>query len=375
MEQKDNLLGVVETVFKWKKIILITCLVTAVGTAIITLLLPVYYKSTTIFYAASPDLAIPESIFGTSAKAPNYYGTENDMDRLLSIAKSGELATFMIDSFNLYEHYGIDRNSPLGPYNIRLKFAKYFDVVKTKYDAIELSVEDQDKELAARMANAARERINFLGQKLIKDSQAKIIVTYEDNIKQKETDLLTLSNSLQQVRQRYGVFNPLAQSEGLSDLAAKAEAKLNNSEAKVEALKKSGNFRDSVLLLQANISGYKNEVTKLNERLKTLNIGMAPVEVLKNTQDEASEQLAKDKERYKQTKAAFASDFPATLLLESGPVPLIKSRPKRALTVLAATLAAFVFSIIGVIIFETYRDVDWRTILHIGTEDDRPLNH
>jgi capsule polysaccharide export protein KpsE/RkpR len=369
MKQKDSLLGVVETIFKWKKIILITCLATAAGTAIITLLLPVYYKSTTIFYAASPDLAIPESIFGNSSEAPNYYGTENDMDRLLSIANSGELGTFMIDSFNLYRHYDIDSTSSLGPYSIRLKFAKYFDVVKTKYDAIELSVEDQDKELAARMANAARERINFLGQKLIKDSQAKIIATYEGNIREKEIDLHTLNDSLQWVRHKYGVFNPLAQSEGLSDLMAKAQAKRNNAEAKVEALKSTGSFRDSVLLLQANIKGYANEVVKLRERLDTFNQGMAQVEVLKNTQTGASEQLAQDKERYKQTKASFASDFPATLLLEPGPVPLIKSRPKRALTVVAATLAAFVFSVIGVIIFETYRDVDWRMILHFKTLD------
>ncbi|MFQ5447397.1 MAG: hypothetical protein ACE5FF_10720 [Saprospiraceae bacterium] len=365
MEHRNNLLGVVETIFKWKKIILITCLVTAIGTAIITLLLPVYYKSTTIFYAASPDLAIPETIFGTSIQTPNYYGTENDMDRLLSIANSGELATFMIDSFNLYDHYDIDPDSRLGPYSVRLKFAKHFDVVKTKYDAIELSVEDQGKELAARMANAARERINYLGQKLIKDSQAKIIATYEDNIRQKESDLLALNDSLQRVRQRFGVFNPLAQSEGLSDLVAKAGAKLNNSEAKLKVLKNSSIFRDSVLLLQANIEGYKNEVARLNERLDKLNLGMAQVEVLKNTQTEASEQLAKDKERYKQTKAAYTSDFPATLLLESGPVPLVKSRPKRALTVVAATLAAFVFSVLGVIIFETYRDVDWQKILHL----------
>ncbi|TAK43321.1 MAG: hypothetical protein EPO28_06100 [Saprospiraceae bacterium] len=366
MEQKDNLLGVVETVFKWKKIIVITCLVTAIGTAIITLLLPVYYKSTTIFYAASPDLAIPESIFGNSSEAPNYYGTENDLDRLLSIAKSGELATFMIDSFNLYSHYGIDSTSRLGPYSIRLKFGSSFDAIKTKYDAIELTVEDQDKELAARMVNAARERINYLGQKLIKDSQAKIIATYEDNIKQKENDLRAVNDSLQQVRHKYGVYNPMAQSEGLSDLMAKAQAKRNNAEAKVEALISTGRFRDSVLLLQANIKGFTNEVTKLSERLDTFNMGMAQVEVLKSTQTMASEQLALDKERYKQTKAAFVSDFPATLLLESGPVPLIKSRPKRAMTVFAATLAAFVFSIIGVIIFETYRDVDWRMIINGG---------
>ena len=63
MEYKESLLGVLQTLFKWKKPILITTLIGAVGSIIIVLLLPVYYQSETIFYAASPDLAMPERMF------------------------------------------------------------------------------------------------------------------------------------------------------------------------------------------------------------------------------------------------------------------------------------------------------------------------
>lgn len=364
MENRENLLDVLASLFKWKKFILATCLAAAVISAIVSLLLPVYYKATTVFYAASPDLAVPEAIFGNSSQAPNYYGTENDMNRLMSIANSNELATFMIDSFKLYQHYDIDPNSPKGPYAVRLKFNKHFEALKTKYDAIELSVEDQDKELAARMANAAREYINLLGQELIKKGQEKILRTYEHNIQSKMQGLQALNDSLQKVRETYGVYNHLSQSEVLTEMISKTEARLYNSQARLEALKSNTRLRDSVAVLKANIAGYEKELAQLDKRLATFNQGMTQVETMKAAQTESSEKLAADQERYKQLKAAFESDFPAVLLMEPATVPVIKERPKRMIIVAVSTIAALVFSVLGVVVFETYKNTDWQQILN-----------
>lgn len=365
MDYKDNLLGVIETVFKWKKVILATCAATAIGAAIVSVLLPVYYESTTIFYAASPDLAIPEAIFGTASEAPDYYGTEKDIDRILSIANSGQVANFLIDSFGLYQRYDIDTTNPRAPYYVKLEFESHFDVRKTKYDAIELSIEDEDKEVAAKMTNAARNFINDLAQRLIKESQAKTVRTFEANISQKEADMHALNDSLQHLRLRFGVYNTKAQSENLSELIATAESKLNLSKAKLKALQSAKFSRDSLTLLQANISGYESQLTQLYVRLDTFNKGMAQVDYLVESQLQASEQLAEDKEHYKQSKAGFSSEFPAIFLLEDGAVPVIKSRPKRLLMVAAATAIAFIFSVLGSIVFDTYRDVNWREILHL----------
>lgn len=365
MNNKDNLLGVIETVFKWKKPILWTCGITAVAAAIVALLLPVYYESTTTFYAASPDLATPEAIFGESAQAPDYYGTDGDMDRLLSIAKSDDLASFMIDSFNLYEHYDIDPDSPKGPYAVRLKFGKHFEAIKTKFDAIELSIEDEDKELAAQMTNVARNRVSEVAQQIIKNSQLTLLKVFEDNISQKTEQMDSLNLQLLNLRQKYGIYNTESQSENLAELVAKAESKLYNLQARLEAMQNSRIFRDSVRLINAQIKGYEYELQKLNERLMLFNQGMAQVDVLVEVQLQASEKLGEDKEHYKQIKAAYGTDFPTLHLLEAARVPLIKSRPKRALIVVGATAVAFIFSILAILLFDTYKDVNWREILHL----------
>jgi capsular polysaccharide biosynthesis protein len=362
MEQNDNLIGVLSTVYKWKKYIILVTGITAIGAVVISLLLPTYYKATTVFYAASPDLAIPENLFGNTNKAPEYYGNENDRDRLISIANSGELARFMIDSFDLFNHYDVNPDSPKGRHLIRLKFAKHFSVVKTKYDEIEISVEDRDPQKAADMANSARDFIEFFGKKLIKESQEKILATYDDNIFKGESSLSTLNDSLFMVRQRYGVLNPSAQSEILTEMIAETGANLSGARARMEILESMNYERDTIVLIKASIKGYERELASLQAKMDTFRLGLNQTEILKSRQGDESTKLSWDKLRYAQTKASFESDFPVTHLLEPATVPFVKSRPKRSLIVIGATAVAFIFSVLGVIILDAYREINWREI-------------
>ena len=84
MENKENLLGVIATLLKWRKPIIRLCLIAGIGTAIISLFLPNYYQSTTTFYAASPDLGMPDPV-GEMEKYRDYYGEDTDNDRILTI--------------------------------------------------------------------------------------------------------------------------------------------------------------------------------------------------------------------------------------------------------------------------------------------------
>jgi tyrosine-protein kinase Etk/Wzc len=80
------------------------------------------------------------------------------------------LADFLIDTFNLYEHYDIDPEGRQSALPRSGSFYELYEVTKTKRDAIELSVEDTDKALAAKIANAARDKIDATVQQLMKES-------------------------------------------------------------------------------------------------------------------------------------------------------------------------------------------------------------
>lgn len=364
MDQKDSLLGVIKTLFKWKKFLITLTAIAAVGSIIIAMVLPVFYQATTLFYAASPDLAMPERIFGTSNEAMEYYGEEEDIDRILTIAESNELANFLIDSFGLYEHYDIDQKDIKSSYYVKETFYGLYDVKKTKYDAIELSIEDEDPELAAKIANTARLKIDAFAQRLVKQSQAQVLATYESSIAENQNLINILNDSLRHVRTEFGVFNSETQSELLATLSAQSEAKLANAEAKLGAFEQfSGIPRDTITYQKARVTALRKEVETLNKKLDLFNQGMAVTDVLTQLHGESSEQLSEDQERYKQIRTAYQSYFPAIHLVETAGVPIIKSRPHRSMIVMVSTMIAFLLGVVGVLIFDTYRDVNWREIV------------
>lgn len=365
MEKKDNLLGVLQTLYRWRKQIIFTCVAAGVGTALIVLLLPNYYKATTTFLAASPDQAKPELMFGEGDQEAEFYGNENDIDRILTIAESTELADFLVDSFKLYEHYKVNPNNAKAPFHVREAFYSLYEVTKTKRDAIELSVEDVDKALAAKIANAARDKIDATVQQLMKEAHNKTINAYRASITLKEDQLRTISDSLNSARKTYGVYNAESQIESIMAQLYGTQALLVRDKGKLEVLEKApGIRRDTITYMRAKVTGMEAEVKSLEEKVTNINNGMPKVAILEKQYWDANQSLGINRERLKQFESAYDSDIPSIILVEKAHEPIVKSRPGRTIIVLAAGMVAFFFSIIGVLLIEAYRSLNWRETFH-----------
>jgi len=363
MKNRDSLIGVLQTLFKWKKQIFLVCLIAGIGAIGISLLLSNYYKATTTFLAVSPDQAKPESLYGKGQLKTEYYGNENDIDRILTIASSSMLIDHIIDSFKLYEHYDINPDLPKSAFRVRQRFTGLYDVTKTKRDAIELSVEDKDRELAAAIANAAREKINEIARQLILEGQQKTIRSYQDNINSKEEQLQVLSDTLARLRKQYGIYDLEGQAEALTTQLSETQAKLVRKKATLNALRStSGIPRDTINLLQASVSGLEEEFNSLNQKMEQFNEGMAMVGTIDRQYLEANQTLSEDKERLKQSLATAASNIPTLLIVETAQVPIVKSRPKRSFIVIGVCAVAFLFSIIGILLIEYYKDINWKEV-------------
>lgn len=356
MEQRDNLLGMVQAVWDWRKPILLVCIVAVLGTALISLFLPNYYKSATVFLATSPDQAKPDALYSSR----EYYGNANDVDRLLTIAESNELVEYLVDSFKLYTHYKINPENPKASYTVQQKFFSLYDVKKNKRDAIELTIEDRDGAFAARMANAAREKIDEIAQKLIKEGQGKAIQTFENQIQVKQELLKTLTDTLIALRNTYGIFNSVAQTENLTQQQSEAQGKLILNRKRLEVLKATAGVpRDTITMLNALVQGLEEEVKGTGELMKHFNSGMAIVLIYEKQWFESNAQLTAEFERLKLWRSAYDASIPATVLVEKAEVPIIKSRPRRSILVLTAGAIAFIFSVFAVLLMDAYQE-NWR---------------
>ena len=371
MSNRDNLLGVFSSIYRWRKAIRNICLITLIGSIVITLLLDNYYKATTIFYPASPELANPELIFGYTSKVTDYFGSDRDLDRLVEISVSNEVVDYMVAKFRLYDHYDIDSTSKEGPHKVRKRFRKLYSVLKNRNDAIELSIEDTDPQLAAAMANAARDKINAIGQRLIKNRQATLLATFEDNMTRKRTELSILGDSLNTLKKFYNIYDAGSQGGQLAQNLTKAESEIIRGRARLEILENNPLIpQDTIQYIKADVRAYERELARLTSpnvkddrlNLERFNEGLPKVSILGDLHFQGRKQLSYDLERYNQIMAAYKTDIPALQLVEIAETPRIKSRPGRTVIVLASVVAAFFFSILGALIADAYKDINWREV-------------
>ena len=364
-----SLISVVKTLHKWRKHIVYTTGGIAVISIIVSLLVPVYYESSTTFYAASEDLFKPKKVFGYGDSEIEFYGTTSDIQRILTVATSYEISNFLIDTFGLYEHYDVSPERAKAKFIVREKFHSHYNVIRSKYDAIVLTFEDQDPEMAAAVANAARDKINEIIVQTIKGSQVKLIESYERTIATKSGILEGIQDSLQEIQLEYGIFDPEAQTEYLSTLVTETETELVRDRAKLESYKNSRRAdQDSIVKLTASIAGLESMLNMLYG-LDTINQSQYNIErftgakgqigVLDDEVTKAMNNLNFDKELLKTLESAQALDVTAMHVLEYAEVPLVKSRPRRSLLVAASTLAGFIFIVIGILFIESYRHMDW----------------
>ncbi|MFZ4633585.1 MAG: hypothetical protein ACOYNO_05190, partial [Saprospiraceae bacterium] len=359
MENRDNLIGVLQNLYRWRKPIRNFCLLAAVVSVGISLFLKDYYRATTIFYPTSPRLANPELIFGYTGQVTDYYGGDRDLDRLAEVANSNELVDFMVYKFNLYNHYGIDSTARLGPYKVRQRFLNLYSALKNKNDALEINIEDTDPQMAAAMANVARDKVNYIAQRLNKESQVKLLAAFEDNMTRKSAELKMLADSIRFIQSSSNVFDPGAVSGSLSSQLATAESEITRTKARLDVLSVDPLIPpDTISYIRANLKAYEElkRVIKTDDpssdriSLRRVNEMIPTMAVLQDMHYQARKQLTFDLERYNQIRSAYNTDIPALLVVEHAEVPMLKSRPKRSIIILASIAGAFLFALLGALL-------------------------
>ena len=368
MNQQDNLLSVIKTLLSWKKTILLVCFAAGIGSIIVSLFLDNYYQSTTVFYSAHADLAKPVPPGGL-LKEREYYGTDYDNDRLLSVAESDKVIDHLIKEFNLYEHYRVDSTKTKAPFKVKKKLLGLYDVKKTKFDAIEISVEDKDPIMAAAIANEARTKIEEVMRNLLHSTQFQQIKDLRSGIRTQEIEIKVLQDSLNIFRKRYGIYDPYAASELISEQLENAKSGKSSALSKLNALielSKSNAYRiarDSILKAEIAARSATAHLDSVKSRLQMFNSGVSKLRMYEEQHRLAQEQLALSKERAIGLKNVSESVFPVLFLVAEGKIPSVKSRPRRSIIVIGSCFLALVLGTLGVLIFDRYKEVNWRTLM------------
>ncbi len=199
MEQSNDIIRLIQIMYKWRKPILIITIVVAIASAAISwFFMPNYYKSTVNFYPSNPVMTDRQVLYSQSAGEIKieYFGSAGDIDRILTIANTSAIIDYIINKYHLMDHYGYDSTKELARYNTKKKFLKNYSAVETEYGAVEISIWDQDKNLASEMANHVVATIDEHNKEMLLRDRKLVIETFKNEVAGKEANVKKLNDSI-----------------------------------------------------------------------------------------------------------------------------------------------------------------------------------
>lgn len=199
MEQSNDIIRLIQIIYKWRKPTIIITVVVAIAACIVTwFFMPNYYKSSVTFYPTNPIMSDRQVLYSQSAGEIeiDYFGSAGDVDRILTIANTSSIIDYMINHFHLMEHYGIDSTKEMARYNTKKEFLNNYRAIETEYAAIEISIWDTDKDLASEMVTHIVKTIDGHNKTMLLRDKKLVVETFKKQVAIKDAEVDNLKDSI-----------------------------------------------------------------------------------------------------------------------------------------------------------------------------------
>ncbi len=356
--------------FIFRFVVLVT-----VGTAVVALLLPKWYKSTaSVFPAEKADLfgglegiaSFARSI--SPSRALSALGANPEADRYVAILKSSTVLSAVIQKFDLVHVYGITSY----PHEKTAKeLLNNLDITVEPEGNLTISVYDKDPQRAADMANYFVEMLNKTNTELQVQNARGNREFIEDRYKKNLADLANAEDSLKVFQQRYGIIAMPEQTEASIKAAAEIAGQLALREVQVGVLRRTQS-EDNPSLAAAQI-----EVDELRRKLSEMSRGtrMSDTEMKVFVPFTRVPELGMEYVRryrdveiqykilqiitplFEQAKVEERRQTPSVLVLDRAGPAERKARPKVSLYTLTAFVVSLFLAILVVFTLEGVRSL------------------
>ncbi len=312
--------------YKWRKPLFIVLLAAVVFSWFFSL--PVFitpkYKSTVILFPASSS-SVSKAILSENGGIKDdltSFGESEQAEQLLQILNSNKIRDKVIRQFNLMEHYGIDSTSHYKISQLYKEYEKNISFRSTEYLAVEISVYDEDPQMAAVIANTISDLLDSTKNDMQRQRSVAGFKIVEAEYNELDQEIKTIVDSLVTLG---GL--------GVNDVE----------------------YQSQVLNQQMAISimnGNKTAQAALQKKLDILGKYGGIYMMLKNSLEFKTEQLTLLQAKYKEARVDAQSNLPQKFIVSDAYKAERKSYPIRWLIIVVSTLSALFLAIIVIMVME-----------------------
>jgi len=372
---------------KWRKFIAVNIVVVAVVLAILSLLLPPKYTSSTSIMPSLDQvmgLSVQQTpgISSLLGNLPSLPGFVSPSDIYASILKSRTIGERIIDSLGLMKIY--KTNSMEEALN---SLYSNVDVKVTSTGMIEITCTASSKMLAYRMAKLFVEELDRFNRNAIMTKGKNTRIFIEKRLKEVEEELKKSEEALRAFNERNKTVKLDEELVKAIEVYSDLKSQLLSYEVKRDLLKSiSGEENPDLKRVEAQIAALKDKLTELEEgKGEGFGAGFSiPLRQLPKKSVEYARLLrdmeVKNKlyaflvEQYESAKILESKDTPTLQVIVKPEVPEMRSWPKRKILVLEGILLSFVISVLFAALFEFIeKDLDskkkWAEMVRILRKD------
>ncbi|ABQ26418.1 GumC family protein [Geotalea uraniireducens] len=361
-EQEINLLDLLRVVIKRKGMIVKLSVSVAVISIIYCLFLPNIYTATARLLPPQKDVggggvsALLGQMGGLAGLAGGALGGSADL--YMGILKSRSVADAVIKRLDLQK--GFKTNTLDDTRNALAGVVKY---QAGKDGIITITAESRDPRMAASLANVMVEELGIRSVQLNLTKAGTERAFLEKRLAVVKQDLARAEDDLKAFQEKNKIFKVDSQAAASIEGIARLRAEIVAKEVQLASLKSyQTDESPEVKLLQVSIGKLRNQLGAFSgngagDVIPSVgnvpNLGLEYARKLRElkTQEAIFEQL---KKQYEVAKISEAKDSSSIQVLDEAVVPMKKSKPKRSLIVILATVTAFFVSIFTAFVLEYF---------------------
>ena len=343
-----SLLDLWPIVNRWKRLVSVAVGLALVVSLAVALLLPNIYTSTAIFYPTNPETTDPDRIVQEGSRLA-LGGRGEDLDRVITIGESQPVAETVIRRFHLYQHYELGTPGDDRADNAVLReFATNLSILHNERDAIELSFKDEDKQLAANVANTMVALIDSVNQRLTLTNRRRILTLYSQQYQFLNKAYDQDRRLLLAARRRYGIYGMEQESKYLAKEILKTENDLRQAEGSGASAARVAGLRRALRGLTRTDGGNVLNLESYTQGYDSLVMFRARVEDLQK-------RMLGAKSAYETADLTLKGRVSSLYLVQPAFPATRKSAPVRWLIVVGAVFVTFALSILLITLLEIYR--------------------
>ena len=287
---------------------------------------------------------------GMAGLAGGILGVQTPSDLWVGILNSRTVKDTLIDRFDLMKVFETETRT-----DARSALNGMMEVVKSKEEIISITVENEDPELAAKLANAAVEELDKINRGLLTTSGRRMKTFLDERLKDAKTDLAQSEDALKIFQEQNKAVQLDEQSKAIIEAMGTLKGQLMAKEVELQTmLSFAAPTNPQAEMIQSEIEGLKARLREMGEGslkgtpgtsdifIPTSKIPDLALQYLRLLRDAKVQQTVYEllTQQYEMARIQEAKDTPTVQVLDTALVPEKKVKPKRSQIVILTTMVS-----------------------------------